>query len=273
MHVVEQAHSPRRGSADIADPVTQARAELERLREHAREQEDRFSLETQRSWRELDRWIEDKLDDLGARMIEGAESADDATLARIQELSREVQRLIDRHLHCPVAALMNPNVRACAASDSLERAAELLWDNDCGALPVVDSAGIVQAMITDRDICMALYTQGLPARECTVASAMSKQCHTCAPGDSVERVAELMSHYQVRRLPVVDADGRLRGILSIGDVARYLDSLCPGHASRELLVPTLAAISYPRTGAVGPLSTRRPIVREGSPSSGAMKNS
>jgi CBS domain-containing protein len=179
--------------------------------------------------------------------VESSQTADDAAIARIRELTQAVEQLLERHVSCPAAAIMRPAV-VCGPGDSLEHAANLLWEHDCGALPVVDEAGKVLAMITDRDICMALYIQGRPAKDCSVESAMSSRCYTCSSDESIQGLVELMSRCQVRRLPVVNEAGKLEGIVSLADVARYLDRLSPGHPTRELLVPTLAAVSHPRCG-------------------------
>lgn len=233
--------------------VDSARAELESVRAIAREHQLEFSLETMHSWLELDHSIEDRLDDLEGRMSEETESAEDVALARIRELTREVERLMERHSCYPASAVMRTEVSVCSPNDSLEQAARLMWDHDCGALPVLDDGGAVMAMLTDRDICMATFTQGRPPSECGVSSAMSSGCRTCAPDDSIQRVLEIMASHQLRRLPVVDSLGKLVGIVSIADITRYMNGLAPGHHLRELLAPTLAAIS---DGNRGPASLR-----------------
>ena len=72
-----------------------------------------------------------------------------------------------------VQEAMTRNVAACGVRDMLNRAAQLMWECDCGSVPVVDEAGNVCGMITDRDICMAAYTQGLPLDQILVRSTMS----------------------------------------------------------------------------------------------------
>jgi len=117
-----------------------------------------------------------------------------------------------------VQELMTKDVLACRESDSLERAAQLMWDGDVGAVPIVDADRRVLGIITDRDICMAAYTQGCRLAERTVGSVMSRQPFTCSPSDGVALAEEQMRRYQVRRLPVVDG-GRLAGMLSLNDLA------------------------------------------------------
>lgn len=118
-----------------------------------------------------------------------------------------------------VSDVMSPLVHTCRLEDSLERAAQLLWENDCGCLPIVDGNGAVQAMITDRDICMAAYTSGCSLSELGVPTSMSSGLVVCAPDDELAMAAERMVEHQVRRLPVVDEGGRLQGLLSVNDMA------------------------------------------------------
>jgi len=118
-----------------------------------------------------------------------------------------------------VKDVMTSPVHTCRVDDSLDRAAQLLWEHDCGCLPVVDTEGVVRSMITDRDICMAAYTGGRPLRELRVVDSMSGGLVVCAPDDELRTAAERMAEHQVRRLPVVDDAGRVRGVLSVNDLA------------------------------------------------------
>ena len=118
---------------------------------------------------------------------------------------------------------MTRSVAACTQDETLNRAAQLMWDNDCGCVPVLDQSGAVTGIITDRDVCMGAYTQGLPLRDISVRSAMSTVVVSCSPEDSVESALALMRQNKIRRLPVTDG-GRPVGILSLGDVMRVLRS-------------------------------------------------
>jgi CBS domain-containing protein len=115
--------------------------------------------------------------------------------------------------------LMTADVKCCHPEDSLNTAAQLMWEYDCGCIPVVDDGGRPVAMITDRDICMAAYTQGARLSERPVASAMSCEIYTCRADDELAMVEEMMRQCRVRRVPVVDAQGRLTGIISLNDIA------------------------------------------------------
>jgi CBS domain-containing protein len=119
-----------------------------------------------------------------------------------------------------VRDLMRHDVRTCSRDETLADVARAMWDMDVGCLPVVDQLGRPVAMITDRDICMAACMQGVPLANMPVASAMSRGIVTCMPDTSVHALEALMQHYQVRRLPVVNEDGVLVGIVGLADLAR-----------------------------------------------------
>ena len=72
-----------------------------------------------------------------------------------------------------VREVMTKDVLTCSVSDRLNRAAQLMWESDCGCIPIVEEHGMLVGMLTDRDICMAAYTSGKPLSEISVTSAMS----------------------------------------------------------------------------------------------------
>ncbi|CAN5917199.1 CBS domain-containing protein [soil metagenome] len=117
--------------------------------------------------------------------------------------------------------MMTRGVRTCCPDDSLNSAAQLMWQNDCGCVPVVDSDGRAIGMITDRDICMAAYTQGQPLGDMLVASAASREIMTMRENESLDAAEALMQKHKIRRIPVVDADRRPVGIVSMNDLARH----------------------------------------------------
>lgn len=121
-----------------------------------------------------------------------------------------------------VKELMTQQVQSCGPEASLERAAQLMWDYDCGCIPVCagDGAGQPIGVVTDRDICMSALFQGKPLRELRVSDAMAKQLLSCRPEDSLEQAEKAMRAAHIRRLPVVDDQGRLVGMLSLADLAR-----------------------------------------------------
>lgn len=95
-----------------------------------------------------------------------------------------------------------------------------MWEQDCGAIPILDEESRVIAMLTDRDLCMAAYTQGRWLGQIPIESAMSRQLFSCHPQDDVKTAEKTMRERRVRRLPVVDDEGRLAGILSLSDLSR-----------------------------------------------------
>jgi CBS-domain-containing membrane protein len=119
-----------------------------------------------------------------------------------------------------VAQIMTQEVKTCRAGDTLETAAQLMWEHDCGCLPVIDGEDHVVGMITDRDICMAAYTQGTPLRPLQVGATMSQTVCTCRAEETVAHAERMMRASQVHRLPVVDAAEHLVGVLSLNDLAQ-----------------------------------------------------
>lgn len=148
-----------------------------------------------------------------------------------------------------VSQLMNTSVHACRPGDSLHEAAERMWNADVGCLPVLDDAGHVTGMVTDRDVCMAAYTQGKPLRAITVDSVMARDVASCLPNDTLEQAEYMMRSRRVRRLPVVNERGRLVGLISLNDLAREAARELPritSGVSSGGLISTLAAICEPR---------------------------
>jgi CBS domain-containing protein len=164
-----------------------------------------------------------------------------------------------------VEQCMSKSPRVCTSADSLSNAARTLWECDLGALPVVDHAGAVVGMITDRDLCMAAYTSGLPLHATSVGRHMSRTVFSIGAKADTTKAAELMKSRKVRRLPVVE-NGRLVGMVTLSDLARSagrngkLRGLDP-----EQLAGVLASVCEPRVlsnGAAAPVAgSTRPKVR------------
>jgi CBS domain-containing protein len=122
-----------------------------------------------------------------------------------------------------VEELMTRQVASVRATDSTAVAARLMWDCDCGALPVLDGEGRAIAMITDRDICMAALMRDRAPSAVPVSEAMSRDLHCCGPDDRVADAEDMMRAYQIRRIPIVDRDQRPIGLLSLADIVRATD--------------------------------------------------
>lgn len=120
-----------------------------------------------------------------------------------------------------VKDIMNSPVQSCGPETNLGAAAMMMWDSDCGALPVVNYEGKVVGMITDRDICMAVATKNRPPSEITVFETITGQVYACAPGDDIHDAMKTMAKDQVRRLPVINDAGVLAGVLSMNDIVLH----------------------------------------------------
>jgi CBS domain-containing protein len=140
--------------------------------------------------------------------------------------------------------VMTPDVATCRASDSLNRAAQLMWERRCGCVPVIDDDDRVVGLLTDRDVCMAAYTQGRRLDDIAATVAMSRPVRTCLPMTALEDVEDLMMAFGVRRLVVADGDGRLCGLLSLDDIAKNAAAWDgKGEIDLERVAVTLAEIA------------------------------
>jgi CBS domain-containing protein len=149
-----------------------------------------------------------------------------------------------------VRDLMVKDVRMCRQYDTLDTAAMIMWEKDCGFVPVVDESLRVIGVITDRDICMAAYTQGVSLKDLQVSRAMSKQAFSCRPEDDLAAAEKIMLQNHVRRLPVIDDQGRLAGIISLNDFAQEAETERRANATRRIsdleIAQLLAAVCAPR---------------------------
>jgi CBS domain-containing protein len=144
-----------------------------------------------------------------------------------------------------VQDLMSPVVHTIGVDQSVNAAARAMWESDIGIVPVVDHEHRVVGMITDRDIAMAGFLQGRPFSQIAVRELMSRELVSIAPESTVEAALDSMARRQVRRLPVIDTNGRVVGMLSINDVAAAVaDS--EGPPSPADVLRTLRQIGAPR---------------------------
>src|SRR5215217_359129 len=117
-----------------------------------------------------------------------------------------------------VKDLMTPQPCCCSPDDSISAVAEMMRDNDCGSVPVMD-AGRIIGIVTDRDLAIRALARGLSA-DAKVREVMTASPECCSEDDDVHRVERVMSERQVRRVPIVNADGGCVGIVSQADLAR-----------------------------------------------------
>ncbi len=134
-----------------------------------------------------------------------------------------------------VKEIMNREVTSCGPDTTLESAAILMWDNDCGTVAVLDDAGSAIGIITDRDICMAVALQHKAASEIEVQEIMSRQLFTCQPENDIMNALKTMSYQKVRRLPVTSDSGQVEGIISIEDLIAHAE-----RGRRGIQVPELS---------------------------------
>ncbi len=128
---------------------------------------------------------------------------------------------------------------ACHLNQSLNDAARLMFEQDLGAIVVVNDAGEPVSMITDRDICIASYTQGRPLYECAIASAMSKTIMTCGTDTSIDEIRDMMIGGQLRRIPVVDAAGKVAGMIGLSDLLEEAQASLPKDRKRGSTSPMI----------------------------------
>ncbi len=137
-----------------------------------------------------------------------------------------------------VREIMTPKVDLLTPDDTLERAAQLMRDDDIGSIPIQNGDRLV-GMLTDRDIAVRAVAEGKNIHETHVSEAMSSPILYCYEDDDVEKVAENMGENQIRRLPVLNRNKRLVGIVSMGDlVCEEGSAKCCGRALREISQPT-----------------------------------
>ena len=121
-----------------------------------------------------------------------------------------------RYLRC--ADIMTKDVTVCSPQTVIRDVADKLDDDGVGSLPVVENKRVI-GMITDRDIVCRVLAEGRDSRTTVAADAMSEDIVTCTPDESVVEAIHKMGENQIRRIPVCDTNGRLRGIIAMADVA------------------------------------------------------
>ena len=139
-----------------------------------------------------------------------------------------------------VKELMTHEPKTCTPDTTVAEAAHLMWEADCGILPVLDDDELV-GVVTDRDMYIALATQNTRAAQLRVGAVATTQVVTCVPEDDVETALAAMRHARVRRLPVVGFGNTVVGVLSINDILAAAGANKPVRS--DDVVETLRAIS------------------------------
>lgn len=117
--------------------------------------------------------------------------------------------------------MMTQNPVCCVPNDSAQRVARIMCDQNVGSIPVVmdqDSRKLV-GVITDRDLCCSVVANGLDPKATPIEKFMTLNPVTCREGENVENCERLMQEHQIRRIPIVDADDRVIGIVAQADLA------------------------------------------------------
>ena len=135
-----------------------------------------------------------------------------------------------------VREVMTPNVDWVPPGTSVQEAAKRMRDDNVGALPIGENDKLI-GMVTDRDIVIRLLSEGRDMGSATVRDAMSDKLLYCFEDEDIENVAGNMGDNHVRRLPVVNSDKRLVGMISLGDIARSGAERAAGEALRQASEP------------------------------------
>ena len=143
----------------------------------------------------------------------------------------------------------------CTPEMNLGTAVEMLWNYNCGVLPVVDTTGKVTGVVTDRDICIALGTRNQAAGQIKVGDVATTTVYSCKAQEDIRSALQTMAQKKVRRLPVVDAADKLVGILSMDDIILHVKATLGTQAdgpTNEEVVDTLRQVYGMKLPAVVP---------------------
>jgi len=215
-----------------------ALTELSALRDLARVRLSLFSMTARERWQTL----EVRLTEWEHRVEGDGEQLTESAIAKFRELVHAGKALLNdpaaalSPLDAPVRRIAGEPVRWCSPGDTLGHAAQLMWDGNCATLPVVDDDARAVGLLTDRDICMACYTQACTPAQGTVATAMSRHVDGCTTSTSIEEALELMTERRVRLLPVLADNRRVAGVVTLGGIARFIDGLAGDQQARGLVL-------------------------------------
>lgn len=121
-----------------------------------------------------------------------------------------------------VREVMTSDPVCCLPTDTAQKVAQLLREHDIGSLPVVSAKDDlhVVGVVTDRDICIKVVAEGGDPKKTSIEKCMTPDPAVCREGENLNNCERLMEEYQVRRIPVVDGEGNLIGIVAQADIAR-----------------------------------------------------
>jgi len=147
-----------------------------------------------------------------------------------------------------VKEVMTANPACCTPDTPLPAVAKLMVDNDCGEIPVVENkqSNIPVGVVTDRDIVCRTVAKDKNPLELTAADCMSTSIVTGTPDTPVEECCRIMEEKQIRRVPVVDANGACCGIVALADLAREAKSGVAGEVVKEVSEPSKSTAATAR---------------------------
>jgi CBS domain-containing protein len=129
--------------------------------------------------------------------------------------------------------LMTTNPRSLESGSTVMEAARLMRDEDAGIIPVVEGEKLV-GTVTDRDIAIRVVAEGKSPESITVGEIASRELITIDPRQELDEALRLMAQHQIRRLPVVEEDGRLVGIVAQADIARNASDMQTGDLVEDI---------------------------------------
>jgi CBS domain-containing protein len=148
-----------------------------------------------------------------------------------------------------VKEVMTATPYYCQSDTNLGSATELMWNANCGFLPVAGTDGKIVGVVTDRDICVALGTRNRLSGDVTVGEVMSGKVHSCEPEDDIHIALQTMKEGKVRRLLVIAKNGTLVGVISTDDLLLRAEPTSLGkhpELSSDEVVRTYRAITQPQ---------------------------
>jgi CBS domain-containing protein len=123
--------------------------------------------------------------------------------------------------------VMTKDPVCCLPNDSVAKAAELMKNENIGSIPVIENeqSQVLVGIVTDRDLALKIVAGALDAKSTTVETVMTYKVVTCHADDDLQKALEAMAEHQLRRIPVVDNDNKIVGIIAQADVATRVDEL------------------------------------------------
>jgi CBS domain-containing protein len=211
------------------------RDDLATLRDEIRLKIHLAGMDVKQEWDRIDQQLR-RLEQLFGHRGAIAE----ATRRKARDVEHAMREIVHKRLPQPrTADVMTASPGCCRPDEPLSAAARIMWERDCGAVPVIDDDGKPLGMITDRDICVAAFGESTAHESPRVADAMSSRVVSCRPEDLLDVAARAMMDHEVRRVIVVGDRNEVVGIVSLADLSRHCHD-------QDLVAQVLTAVSAPR---------------------------